>query len=306
MNKIKIYDGFLFFNELDLLELRLNTLDEVVDYFILVEASKTHQGAPKPFIFEENKKHFSKFLDKIIHIKVDNIPDSFVDLTYSDPQTFEERCLFNIYKDISKTRLFNRFDPNEMGFGRDFFQKECVKLGMYNAADTDILISSDLDEIPNPEILARLSEFFEPEDLYTFNQTHYCYYLNMLHHSHIDNTRHNREVNTNWKGSRMGTWGMLKEYSLNELRAQDNNDILYGGWHFSWMGGIDRVKTKLQSYSHQENNKSHIIQNVDQMLDTQDIIYDFRGDKSVKVDIGYDHPEYLINNQERFKHLIKQ
>jgi beta-1,4-mannosyl-glycoprotein beta-1,4-N-acetylglucosaminyltransferase len=302
---MKIYDGFLFFNELDLLEIRLNTLNDVVDQFILVEASVTHQGTPKPFIFEENKDKFSKFLNKIIHIKVDNIPDSFVTLPQIYPTNFKEQIIKGIYDDISKTKLFNRFNHNEMGFGRDFFQKECVKLGMINASDDDVLISSDLDEIPNPEILSRLNEFFEEDAFYTFNQTHYCYYLNMLHYSHIDNSRNNNtEINTNWKGSRMGAWKQMKNYSLNELRAQNNNDIMDGGWHFSWMGGIDRVKTKLQSYSHQENNQPHIIDNVDKMLTANDTIYDFRGDQSTKVEIGSNHPDYLTNNQNKYKHLI--
>ena len=302
---MKIYDGFIFFNELDLLEIRLNTLNDVVDHFILVEASVTHQGTPKPFIFEENKDKFTKFLDKIIYIKVTNIPDSFSTLPELNPTNFEEQCFASIFNDISKTLLFNKFDSNQMGFGRDFFQKECVKLGMKDAQDDDILISSDIDEIPNPEYINRLNEFFESDQLYTFNQTHYCYFLNMIHYSHIDNTRHNTEINTNWKGSRMGVWGILKNYSLNELRAQDNNDIINSGWHFSWMGGIDRVKNKLKSYSHQENNQTHIIEGVDQMLNVENIIYDFRGDRSVKIEIGENHPQYIIDNQDKFKHLIK-
>jgi len=302
---MKIYDGFLFFNELDLLEIRLNVLNDVVDYFILVEASVTHQGTPKSFIFEENKNRFSKFLDKIIHIKIDNIPNNFINLPQISSTNFKEQIIKDIYNDISKTKLFNRFNPNEMGFGRDFFQKECVKLGMENAQEEDILISSDLDEIPNPEYISRLNEFFESDQLYTFNQTHYCYYLNMIHYSHIDNTSYNREINTNWKGSRMGTWGLLKNYSLNELRAQDNNDIINGGWHFSWMGGIDRVKNKLKSYSHQENNQTHIIEGIDQMLNVENTIYDFRGDRSIKIEIGENHPQYIIDNQNKFKHLIK-
>jgi beta-1,4-mannosyl-glycoprotein beta-1,4-N-acetylglucosaminyltransferase len=302
---MKIYDGFLFFNELDLLEIRLNVLNDVVDYFILVEASVTHQGTPKSFIFEENKNRFSKFLDKIIHIKIDNIPNNFINLPQISSTNFKEQIIKDIYNDISKTKLFNRFNPNEMGFGRDFFQKECVKLGMENAQEKDILISSDLDEIPNPEYISRLNEFFESDQLYTFNQTHYCYYLNMIHYSHIDNTRYNREINTNWKGSRMGTWSILKNYSLNELRAQDNNDVINGGWHFSWMGGIDRVKNKLKSYSHQENNQTHIIEGIDQMLSVENTIYDFRGDRSVKIEIGENHPQYIIDNQDKFKHLIK-
>ena len=94
---MKIYDGFIFFNELDLLEIRLNILNDVVDYFILVEASVTHQGTPKPFIFEENKDKFTKFLDKIIYIKVTNIPDNFTTLPEINPINFEEQCFVNIF-----------------------------------------------------------------------------------------------------------------------------------------------------------------------------------------------------------------
>jgi len=301
---MKIYDGFLFFNELDLLEIRLNVLNDVVDQFILVESSVTHQGAPKPFIFEENKDRFTKFLPKITHIKVTNTPTDFVNLPIINPITYEDQILYNIYEDIKKTKLFNR--ATEQHFGRDFFQKECIKLGMKQANDNDILLSADLDEIPNPEYLKRLNEYFEPNQFYTFNQTHYCYYLNMLHYSHIDNSRNgNMEINTNWKGTRMGTWVKIKNYSINELRAQNNNDLINSGWHFSWMGGIDRVKNKLQSYSHKENNQKHFIDNVDKMLSSEDVIYDFRGDKSIKVEIGYDHPEWLIENIDKFKRLVK-
>jgi hypothetical protein len=73
------------------------------------------------------------------------------------------------------------------------------------------------------------------------------------------------------------------------------------------MGGIDKVKIKLQSYSHQENNQSHIINNIDKMMNVNDVIYDFRGDKSIKVPISKDtHPEYLVNNIELYNYLIKE
>jgi len=300
---MKIYDGFLFFNELDLLEIRLNVLNEVVDQFILVESSVTHQGSPKPFIFEENKERFSKFLHKINHIKITNTPEDFINLPQMGFTTYEEQIFSTIYNHIKNSKLFDR--ATQQHFGRDFFQKECIKLGMKEAKEEDILLSADLDEIPNPEVLKRLDEFFEPDQFYTFNQTHYSYYLNMLHYSHIDNSAGSNIINTNWKGTRMGTWGKIKDYSINELRAQNNNDIINSGWHFSWMGGIDRVKIKLQSYSHKENNQMYILENVDKMLNTSDTIFDFKGDRSIKVEIGYDHPEWLIQNQNKFKHLIK-
>ena len=72
---MKIYDCFTFYNELDLLEIRLNELDSVVDYFVIVEATKTQTGLDKPLFFDLNKKRYTKFKHKIIHVKVHNMPD---------------------------------------------------------------------------------------------------------------------------------------------------------------------------------------------------------------------------------------
>jgi len=69
-----IYECIIFFNELDLLEIRLNELKDVVDKFVIVEASFTFSSKPKPFYFEENKDRYSKFLDKIIYVKVEELP----------------------------------------------------------------------------------------------------------------------------------------------------------------------------------------------------------------------------------------
>ena len=73
---MKIIDTFVFYNELDMLNLRLHELNEIVDYFVLVEANKTYSNNEKEFIFEKNKNNYNKFLDKIIHIKIDNMPDN--------------------------------------------------------------------------------------------------------------------------------------------------------------------------------------------------------------------------------------
>ena len=69
-----IFDCFSFFNELDILEIRLNVLAPVVDKFVLVEAVRRHSGEPKELYFEKNKQRFAPFLDKIIHVVVDDEP----------------------------------------------------------------------------------------------------------------------------------------------------------------------------------------------------------------------------------------
>ena len=85
-----IYDCFTFFNELELLELRLNELAGVVDKFVLVEATQTHTNKPKPLHYHENRARFSAFHDKIIHVIVDDMPQS------SDPwipENFQRKCI---------------------------------------------------------------------------------------------------------------------------------------------------------------------------------------------------------------------
>lgn len=302
METRKIYDGFLFFNEFDLLEIRLNTLDHIVDKFILIESSVTHSGLPKPFYFEENKERFSKFLDKIIHIKVTNTPDDFTTIPTSFTDDYEGRVFKNIWEYIKVSTAFNKV--TEKHFGRDLFQKECIKLGMKNCNDTDIILSSDLDEIPNPEILERLDEFYEDNSFYTFSQTNHCYYFNIVLESQSNNSPYNTEMTTKWNGSRMGSFELIKNYSLNTLRTQENTIIMDGGWHFSFMGGIDRVKTKLKSYSHQECNNNIVINGLeDNFIQNKDVIN--RPSKLIQVEFDDTYPIYFLNNLEKYPQLIK-
>ena len=121
-----IYDCFSFFNELDILEIRLNTLNEVVDKFVLVEAPWTFTGNPKPLYFEENKERFKLFLDKIIHIVADQPPVS---------PTVTER---------------------ENAWIRESHQRNSINAGLNNAKNNDLIIISDLDEIPNPQIIKKI------------------------------------------------------------------------------------------------------------------------------------------------------
>jgi beta-1,4-mannosyl-glycoprotein beta-1,4-N-acetylglucosaminyltransferase len=74
MTACRVFDGFTFFNELDLLELRLNELAGHVDFFVLVEAPMTFQGKPKPLFYAENQARFAAFRDKIIHLVIDDMP----------------------------------------------------------------------------------------------------------------------------------------------------------------------------------------------------------------------------------------
>ena len=78
----KIIDCFTFYNELDMLTYRLNILNDIVDYFVLVEATHTHVGKEKPLFYKENKHLFEKFNHKIIHIVVDDFPNKYPNINY--------------------------------------------------------------------------------------------------------------------------------------------------------------------------------------------------------------------------------
>ena len=117
-----VYDCFPFFNELELLELRLNELDGIVDKFVLVEATKTQTGLPKPLYFAENRARFDAFANKIIHIIVDDMPSG---------------------------------DGTRAHWVRERLQRNSIAKGLVNCNPQDIIMVSDVDEIPNVQTLAR-------------------------------------------------------------------------------------------------------------------------------------------------------
>jgi|TARA_R110002110_G_scaffold298424_1_gene512808 beta-1,4-mannosyl-glycoprotein beta-1,4-N-acetylglucosaminyltransferase len=286
----KIYDCFCFFNELDLLELRLNILDDYVDYFVISEASVTHTGQPKPYYYEENKERFKKWEHKIIHLKIEDTPNDFLNLPLiPSDDSFDAQCVADIHNfAITQTNRFNR--TTEIHYGRDFYQKECIRRGLENCNDEDIIISSDCDEIPNPEVLKRIDSILDTGTFFSFSQDTYYYYMNLLKE---------RE----WKGSRIGRYKDLKDYSYNELRANSNTVIPNGGWHFSFMGGAEKVKTKITSYSAQEMNNPNVINSIESNIE-KGIDPFFRGNLT-KVEIDDSYPEYLLKNIDLYKNMIK-
>jgi beta-1,4-mannosyl-glycoprotein beta-1,4-N-acetylglucosaminyltransferase len=282
----KIYDCFNFFNELEILEMRLNILYEYVDYFVIIESSVTHTGLEKEFLFEKNKEKFSKFLDKIILFKVNDTPNNFRDL----PETTDDTVKL-IYEFISKqTTRFNRdYQPD---YGRDFFQKECVRRPLINCDDDDIILISDVDEIPNPDIIINLKDLDLDNNRYSLNQMMYYYYLNVFKES-------------TWYGTKISKYKNIKDLSFNEVRGDESLTIKIpnGGWHFSFMGGPEMVKTKMLSYSARDMANEHILSTIQQNIENN-IDPFLRGGLTI-VEIDSTYPKYILDNLIKYKHLIK-
>lgn len=281
----KIYDCFNFYNELDILELRLNILYDYVDYFVIVESDLSHSGEKKPFFYEENKERFAKFSDKILTHKILDNPKDFLNLEPTDDPTLQ-----TIQGYMRNTHRFN--SANQPDYGRDFFQKESVRRALVNCDDDDIIIFSDADEIPNPYILQNLFKLNLEDNIYALNQCMYYYYLNVL-------------KQTDWFGSRVGFYKNMKKYSFNEIRGDQNLSIRVanGGWHFSFMGGREMVKTKLLAYCHRDMVYDKVLDELDNNMKNN--IDPFFRNTFTTVEIDDTYPKYLLDNLDKYRHLIK-
>lgn len=282
---MKVFDSFIFFNELELLEMRLNILNDVVDYFVLTESPFTVSGNEKPLYYQENKDRFSKWNNKIIHYVTEEIPNNF-------DHMLEKTKYHVVYKDLDpygtpmiqlpirfQRALFNR---NNSAFGIE-------KAG---ATDDDLIITSDADEIINPYVLENL-DWFDSDNHYVSICNAYYYKLNFLYQD-------------DWMGSRICTWKNLKQTTIDQLRQDHRNayKIEDAGWHFSFLGNAENFKLKLASYEHTENNTSENVSNAEEKIEKGlDPLNRGMTYKSVPIDDTY--PEYIQNNQEKYSEFIR-
>lgn len=198
-----IIDSFCFCNELDLLDIRLNELDCVVDKFIIVEANKTQSLLPKPFNFENNKSRYSKFLEKIVYIKVEDCPNNDKDL-----------------------------------WTMEHFQRNCVSRGLQKISpnSTDHIMISDMDEIPRAEAIKYVlnNNILDSHKIVVMDCDFYAYYMNL------------KATYRNWVGASITTADLYSIRSPQEIKDNKNiyPKVSNGGWHFSWLGGAEKVWEK--------------------------------------------------------------
>ena len=298
---MKIYDCFTFFNELDLLEIRLNELNEVVDYFVLVEATTTHSRKPKELYFQKNKDRYKKFEKKIIHI----------------------------ITDLPQIKNNNRWVLEN-------YQRNQIDRGLKECKDEDIILISDVDEIPNKEKIKelktkinkqkqhtkiqkriiqigsslnfpidRINNIFRNfagnflKETYIFEQNMYYYYIN-------------NRIDSNWNGTVACTYKIYKEIfnckpqNIRNMRNAIKNKIPNGGWHFSYLGSVDEIIYKIQSFAHKEyDNKKYLDKNhlKNKIENNKDLFNrNFIHMKICEIDETY--PEYILKNKNKFKKYI--
>lgn len=279
----KVFDVFPFFNELDLLEIRLHELDPVVDFFVITEASTTFSGIPKPFYFEDYKEDFLKFSHKILYQKIEKVPNSLTP------------------------------------FEREWFQRDATKAFLQqHIKPTDFLIYGDLDEIPRSKvILDAVRDLKEGIEICHCAMELCYYYLNLSETSGTLPSYMGEYPNIKrkkWLGTTISKWEYASQFSMTELRSPKHKGVGLridnAGWHFSFVGGhqkedpLERIVRKIKSYAHQELNNEVVLRKVRKRLSKNKDVFGRRRAKFKKVNDTSFLPQYVVDNYAKFDHLI--
>ena len=266
-----IYDCFQFFNEEHILDLRLNILNDAVDFFVFVESTTDHQGNPKKLNFDLKK--FKKYSNKIIYIIVDDTVEAIKKPHIGGESLVEQH------------------------------QRNSLMKGLKNCNDNDLIILSDVDEIPDPNKI----NFFNKKSKYAvFSQKMFNYKLNLLNLTESE-----------WHGSRICLKKNLKspqwlrnlkfkKYPFWRIDKIRNLQIIEnGGWHFAYLQNPENILKKIKSFAHGEfNNKDFANEEkIREKINMGKDIFD-REISYQKVDIDNSFPKYIIENKEKFKNWI--
>ena len=265
-----IFDCFQYFNEDHIADLRFNILNEFVDKFVIVESTVNHQGKSKKLHFDINK--YKKFKNKIDYIVVEDTPE-------------------NIKK------------PHEGGESLvEQYQRNSIMKGLKNANDNDLVILSDVDEIPD---LKKLNEY-NKNNYAVFSQKMFMYKLNFLNLK--ENKWHGSKIclKKNLKSPQWLRDLKFKKYPFWRIDKTRNLQIIKnGGWHFAYLQTPENISKKIKSFAHGEFNTANISneENIRLRIEKGQDIFE-RGHKLKKVEIDSSFPKYIFENKDKLKKWI--
>ena len=297
---MKIFDCFMFYDESMLLDVRLNILNKFVDYFIIVESEFFHNGKKRQLKFDI--KNYDKFKDKIIYIVQKDQPSGILSINENDNEGIKSSKL------IKNAHL------------RENHQRNQIVQGLTDAQPDDLILISDVDEIPNLEIV-NLKE--TKNKFIIFEQKIFYYKFNRILSGFI------------WYGTKACKMKFLKspqwlrniknksfpfwriDTFFSDTKYIDKNFIKNGGWHFSNLKSPNDIELKLNSYLHHRDYEVEKlgIKKITEVITKNETIYDMYGDKRSKkfkddkrkkldkCDINI-LPKFVQNNIEKFKNWI--
>ena len=279
---MKIFDCFMYFDEEVVLDVRLNILNKLVDYFVIVESKFTHKGDERKLKF--NHKKFEKFKDKIIYLVYEEQPSKIEIINDEDNEN-----------EKSRKYIFN-------AAYRENGQRNYIEKGIINAKKNDIILISDVDEIPN---ITDIDFYKIKEKIILFKQDMFYYKFNL------------KMPNLKWTGSK----ACKKKYLINPQWLRNVKDRKYsplridilfsdkkyssikivedGGWHFSNIKTAKEIELKLKSYLHHRefDEKPLSVDQIDEIIKNKQAIYDLRVDKAAnKIGVGSNLEKFELTN----------
>jgi beta-1,4-mannosyl-glycoprotein beta-1,4-N-acetylglucosaminyltransferase len=263
---MKIYDCFMYFDEEVVVDVRLNTLNEFVDYFVIVESKFTHKGDPRELKF--NHKKFEKFKNKIIYLIYDKESSQIEPVKNEDSEN-----------EKSRKYIFNAIH-------RENGQRNCISKGLVNAEENDFILVSDVDEIPK---LSKIDFKEIKEKIILFKQDMFYYKFNLY------------LPNLGWTGTK----GCKKKNLLSPQWLRNIKDKIYpffridvffskkkyinmkilndGGWHFSNIKTSKEIEYKLRSYLHHRefDHQPLSVDEISEIMKNKQAIYNLTVDKTL-------------------------
>ena len=295
---MKIFDCFMYFNEDVILDLRLNILDKYVDYFVIVESSFTHKGDKRKLQFD-NKK-FEKFKKKIIYLVYDNKPKDI------------DEVLNNDHEDIKSRKYILNSILRENG------QRNFILNGLKDANEEDLVLISDVDEIPNLEKV-EISKI--DQKIIMFKQEMFYYKFNLkLPEFFWTGTRACKKKylkSPQWlRNIKVKKYSFLRlDVLFSDTKFIDIKIIENGGWHFTFLKNAEQIQHKLRSYlHHREFDLNPIsVEEINNIIKNKIAIYDLNLDKRAKK-IGHGKklekypldrlPKFLQDNLNNYQEWI--
>jgi hypothetical protein len=275
---MKIYDCFIFNDELDLLEIRFNLLKDVVDCFVLFETDSTFSGKPKVKHFIDNVSRFQPFLHKISYVSYPKLQTGYV-------------------------------------WANEWASRNLLIQGLKDAVTSDIIMYSDVDEIPNPEVLKTFrAGFLGDGELFCLEQVYHYYGINLVCENH-----------PNWPGTMLGRFAHLKvpkqpseftqkDFGFQEWREKRNyvTKLSNAGWHYSYCVGLDGIKQKVRAFSHaadldipEINNDIYILNSIKNLESLNPRGPKGDGIKLKRINIDETNtPKWLLDNHKQYPNLI--
>ena len=296
---MRIFDCFMFYDEEVVLDIRLNSLKNSVDCFVVVESKFYHNGKKRDLKFDINK--YPKFKEKIIYIVQDEEPLNLETVKKEDDEGIKSyKYIFNAHK-------------------RENFQRNLISKGLEKANEDDLIMISDVDEIPNLKDLnvARVNN-----KIVIFEQNIFYYKLNRyLEGFTWHGTKACKKKNLkspqwirNVKNKKFGFWRLDTFFSENKYI--NKIFIKNGGWHFSNLKNPEDIENKLKSYLH---HRDFDVENIDlkeisKLMKNNETIYDMFADKTEKKFSENKRklslypknklPQYVLNNEIKFKEWL--